>query len=112
MEYLFSKLRRSDDGVEVAVVDTGVGIEKEKLAQVFDLYYTTKPQGGGLGLSLALRAIELNRGRIKIESQVAKGTTCKVNLPVASRWGAKGRAVQCRMSRSASQQKRVFAIVG
>jgi signal transduction histidine kinase len=72
-----------DDCVELAVADTGVGIEKEKLDQVFDLYYTTKPKGGGLGLPLALRAVELNRGTIKIESQVGKGTTCKINLPVA-----------------------------
>jgi signal transduction histidine kinase len=74
----------SDHGVEVAVVDTGVGIEKEKLDQVFDLYYTTKPRGGGLGLPLALRAIELNRGTIEIESQIAKGTTCKIKLPVTA----------------------------
>jgi signal transduction histidine kinase len=72
----------SEHGVELAVVDTGVGIEKEKLDQVFDLYYTTKPRGGGLGLSLALRAVELNQGTIKIESQIAKGTTCRINLPV------------------------------
>jgi signal transduction histidine kinase len=69
-------------GIEVAITDTGIGIEREHLKQIFDLYYTTKPQGGGLGLSLALRAVELNRGTIVIESQVAEGTTCRINLPI------------------------------
>jgi signal transduction histidine kinase len=72
----------SDGGVEATISDSGVGIEKEKLEHVFDLYYTTKPAGGGLGLSLALRAVELNRGRLTIESQEGKGTICKVRLPI------------------------------
>src|SRR5262249_40419810 len=68
---------------ELTVSDTGVGIEKERLDHIFDLYYTTKPQGSGLGLALALRAIELNKGTIKIDSHVGEGTSCIISLPRA-----------------------------
>jgi len=68
---------------ELTVSDTGVGIEKERLDHIFDLYYTTKPQGSGLGLALALRAIELNKGTIKIDSHVGEGTSCIMSLPRA-----------------------------
>ena len=77
-------VRLNGQYVEVQIIDTGVGIEKEKLAQIFDLYFTTKPQGNGLGLSLALRGIELNHGKIEIESKVGVGTTCRIQLPVAA----------------------------
>ena len=76
--------RRSGEHVELRVVDTGVGIEPGKLDQIFDLYYTTKPGGTGLGLSLALRGIELNNGTIEIESRVAEGTTCRIKLPASA----------------------------
>lgn len=68
---------------ELTVTDTGVGIEKERLSHIFDLYYTTKPQGSGLGLALALRAIELNKGTIKIDSHIGEGTSCIISLPMA-----------------------------
>jgi signal transduction histidine kinase len=67
---------------ELTITDTGVGIEKEQLDQIFNLYYTTKPQGSGLGLALALRAIELNKGTIKIDSHVGEGTSCIISLPM------------------------------
>jgi signal transduction histidine kinase len=68
--------------LELTITDTGVGIEKERLDHIFDLYYTTKPQGSGLGLALALRAIELNKGTIEIDSRVGEGTSCVIRLPV------------------------------
>jgi signal transduction histidine kinase len=45
------------------------------------MYYTTKPDGRGLGLPFALRAIELKGGKLEIQSQVGKGTVCKIALP-------------------------------
>ena len=75
--------RRVGAVAEVIVADTGSGIEKERLDRIFDLYYTTKPHGSGLGLALALRAIELNKGTIKIDSRVGEGTTCTISLPAA-----------------------------
>jgi len=70
--------------VELEVSDLGEGVAPEKLEQIFDLYYTTKREGSGLGLPLALRAIELNHGTIEIASNIGEGTTCKVRFPVAA----------------------------
>src|SRR5579885_2602181 len=73
-----------DGMIEVEISDQGVGIPPENLEQVLNLYFTTKKGGSGLGLPLALRAIELNRGALKIESRVGEGTVCRVRLPPAS----------------------------
>ncbi len=70
--------------VELEVSDLGEGIAPDKMEQIFDLYYTTKREGNGLGLPLALRAIELNQGTIEIASTVGEGTTCTVKFPVAA----------------------------
>lgn len=69
--------------VEVEVADEGVGIPKEKLDRIFDLYYTTKPGGSGLGLPFAMRAIELNHGKIELKSEPGRGTVCTIALPIA-----------------------------
>lgn len=72
-----------DGTIEAEIADQGVGIAPEILEQVLNLYFTTKKGGSGLGLPLALRAIELNRGALKIESHVGEGTTCRIRLPLA-----------------------------
>jgi signal transduction histidine kinase len=72
-----------DSTVELTITDQGVGIDKEKLDQIFTAYYTTKAEGSGLGLPFALRALGLNGGKLDIQSQVDKGTVCKVSLPAA-----------------------------
>jgi signal transduction histidine kinase len=69
--------------VEVTVADRGPGIDKERLDRIFDLYYTTKASGSGLGLPFAMRAIELNGGKIAIDSELGQGTVCKVTIPIA-----------------------------
>ncbi len=63
--------------------DTGKGISKEDLKQVFDFYYSTKPHGSGVGLSVAQQIIEEHDGRISVESIVGKGTTVTIYLPVS-----------------------------
>jgi signal transduction histidine kinase len=75
--------RANGANVEVEVADEGVGIAKEKLDRIFDLYYTTKPGGSGLGLPFAMRAIELNHGKIELKSEPGRGTVCTVALPIA-----------------------------
>jgi two-component system sensor histidine kinase AtoS len=72
-----------DSTVELTITDQGVGIDKEKLDQIFTAYYTTKPEGSGLGLPFALRALELNGAKLEIQSQIGKGTVCKISLPAA-----------------------------
>ncbi|MCA9085645.1 MAG: sensor histidine kinase [Planctomycetaceae bacterium] len=72
---------------EVSVGDTGCGIPHDKLQKIFDPFYTTKKadgrgQGGtGIGLSLCRRIIEAHKGRIRVESEVGKGTTFTLKLP-------------------------------
>lgn len=74
---------------EVSVGDTGCGIANEKLQKIFDPFFTTKQtdargQGGtGIGLSLCLRIIESHKGRIRVDSEVGKGTTFTLKLPRA-----------------------------
>ena len=57
------------------------GIKPEDLERIFNLYFTTKERGNGLGLSLALRAIDLHGGSVNVESQVGVGTTFRIQLP-------------------------------
>jgi len=68
-------------GVRVRVEDTGVGIAPENLAKIFDLYYTTKERGTGIGLSLVYRTIQIHNGTIDVESTVGVGTAFIVVLP-------------------------------
>jgi signal transduction histidine kinase len=68
--------------VEILVGDTGPGIPKELCARIFDPFVTTKPKGLGLGLAICHRIVEEHRGSIQVESQVGKGTTFALYLPI------------------------------
>lgn len=66
--------------VVVEITDTGEGIAPEKLAQVFEPFFTTRPGGTGLGLSISRQLAELNGGSLLLESVVGRGTTARVTL--------------------------------
>jgi signal transduction histidine kinase len=68
--------------VEVSISDQGSGIAPENLDRIFNLYFTTKKQGSGLGLPLALRAIDLHHGTVDVKSEPGVGTTFIIHLPV------------------------------
>ena len=72
-----------DQQVQIDVVDTGVGIPPEHLGRVFDLYFTTREQGSGLGLSMVYRTVQLHDGTIEVESSPGRGATFRVRLPRA-----------------------------
>src|SRR5207249_4407800 len=79
-------VRTSLDGrgtLEVAVTDSGGGIEPDKLQRVFDPFFTTKPNGMGMGLSIARTIIEAHRGHISAENNTSGGATFRVTLPAA-----------------------------
>ena len=69
------------DRVEVLVQDTGVGIAPEHLGKIFDLYFTTKDHGTGIGLSMVYRIIQMHDGEIEVESTPGRGTTFRILLP-------------------------------
>lgn len=68
------------DGVVLSVEDTGEGIAKEQLPKIFDLFYTTKPAGTGIGLSMVYRIVQLHGGTIDVRSERGKGTRFTMNL--------------------------------
>jgi signal transduction histidine kinase len=69
--------------VEIRVEDTGVGIAPEHLSRIFDLYFTTKDRGTGIGLSMVYRIIQMHDGEIEVQSTPGRGTTFRVLLPRA-----------------------------
>jgi two-component system NtrC family sensor kinase len=78
-------LRREGDEALVSVSDTGCGIPEEIRARIFDPFFTTKPagEGTGLGLDIVRKIVEKHRGRILVESEVGRGSTFTVALPIA-----------------------------
>lgn len=74
--------RLADGRVELTVSDTGQGIAPEHLNNIFRLYFTTKADGNGVGLPLAVRAIDLHGGTLTVESKVGVGTTVRIRLPL------------------------------
>lgn len=69
--------------IRAHVIDQGVGIPAENLDKIFRLYYTTKPDGNGIGLSLVYRIVQMHGGTIEVDSKVGQGTTMTVTFPTA-----------------------------
>jgi signal transduction histidine kinase len=69
--------------VAIAFTDTGVGIKPADLQRIFDLYFTTKEKGSGIGLSMVYRTVQMHDGEIEVESTPGAGTTFRVLLPQA-----------------------------
>ena len=66
----------------IDVQDTGSGIPQEDLDKILDPYFTTKPDGTGLGLALAYKIIDEHKGAIRFSSRVGEGTTVSVSFPI------------------------------
>jgi len=73
------------DGVWVSIADTGGGIPQEQINRIFEPFYTTKEKGSGLGLMIVQRIVRAHGGRIDLESQVGRGTTFRIWLPLHER---------------------------
>jgi signal transduction histidine kinase len=76
------KFNPINNGLEVMIIDTGSGIEKENLEKIFEPYFSTKETGTGLGLALVKRIIEGHGGNLTVHSVVNEGTTFGVWLPL------------------------------
>ncbi len=79
----FDGRRGAGRTVELSVSDTGTGIPPDALARIFDLYFTTRAGGTGLGLSMVYRTVHLHDGTIEVESTPGRGAAFRVQLPQA-----------------------------
>jgi signal transduction histidine kinase len=70
--------------ITVGIDDTGPGMPEEVLARAFDLFFTTKPEGTGLGMAIARSVIELHGGELTIQSSPGHGTRVRIRLPVGA----------------------------
>jgi PAS domain S-box-containing protein len=72
---------RNNESIEVSVQDTGVGIPPENLGKIFNLFFTTKAQGQGLGLPVCKRLVEEQGGTISVNSRPGKGSVFTFRIP-------------------------------
>jgi len=73
----------SRDRIEIDIEDSGVGIAPENLQKIFDLYFTTKEKGSGIGLSMVYRIVQLHDGEVEVESTPGRGTRFRLVFPQA-----------------------------
>ena len=71
------------DRIEVLMEDTGTGIPPEHLDKIFNLYFTTKPGGTGIGLAMVYRIVQLHDGEVEVQSIPGRGTAFRLLLPQA-----------------------------
>ncbi len=76
-------LRRAGEYAAIEVADTGKGISPEDQKKIFQLFFTTRPGGSGIGLANTFRFVQLHNGQIEFESALGRGTTFRILLPLA-----------------------------
>jgi signal transduction histidine kinase len=70
------------------VADTGGGMTDEQKRRAFEMFYTTKPGGSGLGLAVVRSMLDLYGGRVEVDSEIGKGTVLTLWIPAAAAEGA------------------------
>ena len=73
-----------DDRVFLAVIDNGQGMDENTRSRLFEVFFSTKPNGNGLGLPTVRKIVDAHRGTITCESAVGRGTRFTISLPPAS----------------------------
>jgi len=76
------KTRAAPDMAEISVIDRGSGIDAKNLGAIFNPFFTTKPQGVGLGLAIVAKIVDEHGGKIAVESEPGKGSVFQVLLPM------------------------------
>ena len=78
---LMVRTTRDKKYIQIDITDTGTGIPKDIIDKIFQVYFSTKKTGTGLGLPTAKRIIEDHRGTISVQSEEGKGTNFSITLP-------------------------------
>ncbi len=78
---IYSPIVKAKKGIQMEIEDTGIGIPKDKIGEIFKPYYTTKKEGIGIGLTITKRIIELHGGKIDVYSKPGVGTKFAIFLP-------------------------------
>jgi len=81
---LHVELTRRGEMAEISVSDTGKGIPIENQQKIFQLFFTTRPGGSGIGLATTFRIVQLHNGSIDFHSEIGRGTTFRIELPLAA----------------------------
>lgn len=76
-------LHRNGEFAVISVADSGKGISAADQKKIFQLFFTTRPGGTGIGLANTFRFVQLHNGRIEFDSEVGRGTTFRIELPLA-----------------------------
>ncbi len=79
--HLGVRVGATDRKIEIVVTDSGCGISAKDLGRVFDPYFTTKPEGTGLGMAMSAKIIEEHGGEIHLQSMLGQGTSVIVEIP-------------------------------
>ena len=96
---LLIRVKREHDAGVVEIADEGQGIAPEVLPQIFDLYFTTKAKGSGIGLAMTYRIVQMHGGSMDAASEAGRGAVFTVRLPALSR--AQSRGVEMLAGRTA-----------
>lgn len=77
------KIKKIKDNYRITITDNGKGMSKEELGHIYDMFYTTKTNGSGIGIPFIKEIINLHGGEVNYKSQKGKGTTITITLPLA-----------------------------
>lgn len=75
-------LVKFQDSVKIIITDNGIGMDKDTIDKIYNIFYTTKDKGTGLGVALSKEIIELHNGSINYKSKLNQGTTVTIKLPI------------------------------
>jgi signal transduction histidine kinase len=100
---LIVQVRREGPWAEMVITDTGVGMDEEQLSKCFDLYWSTKRGGTGLGLSTVQRTIAEHGGTVMVLSEPGRGTSFTIRVPLVQELAGKGNAAEVAGSAEAQE---------
>ena len=83
-QLMIASFTKGSGNVAIDIRDNGSGISADDLSKIFDPYFTTKPKGTGLGLTIVQKIIEAHHGQVKVRSAIGQGTVFSITLPLNS----------------------------